>query len=118
MKKILTSILLGLSALAGVANAGMNYWTPPVVMPTVPVMLSATSGSIGGSLLLLGTCTTSNVAVTGANTGMSVQATPAVTPGAGAIWYGYVSAADTVTVKVCALVALTPVSTVYNIRVF
>jgi hypothetical protein len=78
--------------------------------------LSGTSGSIGGSALTAGTCTSGTVTVTGATTSMAVVATPVTYPGDGAEWEGYVSAANTVTVKVCAIVAVTPTASAYNVR--
>lgn len=78
---------------------------------------SAVTGAIGGGLLLLGACTSGTVNISGVDTGMAVMASPVTNPGAGAIWDAYVSAAGVVTVRVCAMVALTPVSTVYNVRV-
>ena len=48
---------------------------------------------------------------------MVVVATPATYPGDGISWTGYVSAAGTVTVKVCASLAVTPKASAYNIRI-
>lgn len=79
--------------------------------------LTGTTGSIGGGALGAGACTSGTVAVTSSTTAMSVVATPVTYPGDGIVWNGYVSAAGTVTVKVCAITALTPVSSIYNIRV-
>jgi hypothetical protein len=82
--------------------------------------LTAVSPSIGGGLLTLGSCTSAAAGATvvaGAQVGMRVTATPLSFPGLGATWYGYVSAANTVTVQVCALVALTPTATTFAIGV-
>jgi hypothetical protein len=79
--------------------------------------LSGTTGSIGGSALAAGACSSGTVAVTGATTSMSVVASPATYPGDGNFWEGYVSAAGTVTVKVCASIAATPTASAYNVRV-
>ncbi len=79
--------------------------------------LTGTTGSIGGSALAAGACTSGTVAVSGSTTSMAVQATPATYPGDGTFWHGYVSTAGTVTVKVCAAVALTPTASTYNVRV-
>lgn len=81
--------------------------------PTLP----GTTGSIGGGILLAGACTSGTVAVTNSTTAMSVVATPVTYPGDGVTWAGYVSTAGTVTVKVCAIVGLTPGATAYNVRV-
>ncbi len=81
--------------------------------------LTGTTGSIGGSALTAGTCTSGTATVTGATTSMAVIATPATYPGDGADWLPYVSAAGTVTVKVCNSTtgSLTPTASTYNVRV-
>jgi hypothetical protein len=79
--------------------------------------MSATTGSIGGSALAVGACSSGTVSVANSTTSMSVVATPASYPGDGFWWEGYVSAAGTVTVKVCAAVAGTPTASAYNVRV-
>lgn len=79
--------------------------------------LTGTTGSIGGSSLAAGACTSGTVAVTNSTTAMAVVATPVTYPGDGIVWHGYVSAAGTVTVKVCAITALTPTASTYNVRV-
>jgi hypothetical protein len=79
--------------------------------------LSGTSGSIGGSALAAGACASGTVAVTNSTTSMAVVATPTTYPGDGIFWHGYVSAAGTVTVKVCASIAATPTASAYNVRV-
>ncbi len=79
--------------------------------------LTGTTGSIGGGVLTAGSCTSGTVAVTGATTAMGVIATPVTYPGDGSTWLAYVSAGGTVTVKVCALVAVTPGASTYNVRV-
>lgn len=84
----------------------------------VSPVLSGTSSSIGGSALLAGACSSGTATVTGATTSMVAQIDPNTYPGDGAIWEAYVSASNTVTVKVCAIVALTPTASTYNVRVF
>ncbi|MGB7547922.1 MAG: hypothetical protein WBM14_09240 [Terracidiphilus sp.] len=79
--------------------------------------LAGTTGSIGGSALAAGACTSGTVSIAGATTSMAVTATPATYPGDGMAWRPYVSAAGTVTVKVCADVAGTPTASAYNVRV-
>ncbi len=81
-------------------------------------ILQATSSSIGGSALTAGTCSTTTVTMTGATTSNAVVATPETTPGQG--FYElvpYVSAANTVTIGVCATVAGTPTASVWQVRV-
>lgn len=81
------------------------------------VSLSGTTGSIGGGLLAAGACASGTVAVTGSTTSMTVTVSPNTYPGDGTDFSGYVSTNGTVTVKVCALVAVTPTSSTYNVRV-
>lgn len=75
------------------------------------------TGSIGGSALSAGTCTSGTVGVTGATTGMVATAQPNTYPGDAIVWKAYVSAAAVVTVKVCATVGATPVAATYSVRV-
>lgn len=82
-----------------------------------PSAWAATTGSIGGGALLAGACASGTVAVTNSTTAMVVTASPVTYPGDGAYWMAYVSTAGTVTVKVCAAVALTPTASAYNVRV-
>lgn len=81
--------------------------------------LTATTASIGGSALAAGTCTTGTVAVTNSTTAMAVAVSPAADPGTGFTWEGWVSAAGTVTVRLCNITAgsLTPTAEAYNVRV-
>jgi hypothetical protein len=48
---------------------------------------------------------------------MVAVASPVHYPGDGSYWLAYVSAAGTVTVKVCAAIAMTPDATAYNVSV-
>lgn len=79
--------------------------------------LTGTSGSLGGGALAAGACASGTVSITGSTTAMSVVATPVTYPGDAIYWKAYVSAAGTVTVKVCAAIAATPTSSTYNVRV-
>lgn len=79
--------------------------------------LAATSASIGGASLAAGACASGTATVTGATTSMVAQASPTTYPGDGNVWHAYVSAANTVTVKVCAIVTGTPTASTYNVRV-
>jgi hypothetical protein len=79
--------------------------------------LSGTTGSIGGSALAAGACASGTVSIANSTTAMAVAATPATYPGAGFWWDGYVSAPGTVTVNICAAVAATPASSIFNVRV-
>jgi hypothetical protein len=81
--------------------------------------LSGITGSIGGSSLAAGQCAGGTANVAGAATSMAVIATPVTDPGDAFTWKAYVSAADTVTVKVCTSLAPggTPAASKYNVRV-
>ncbi len=84
---------------------------------SVAAVLSATTGSMGGGVLTAGACASGTVSVANSITTMTVQVTPNTYPGDGTLFFGYVSANGTVTVKACALVALTPTASTYNVRV-
>jgi hypothetical protein len=110
----------GTSALLTVSGNNTNN-TITITVPAVPIAqtlpLTGTTSSIGGGALLAGACTSGTAAVTGSTTAMSAIASPVTYPGDGAMWDAYVSTAGTVTVKVCALVGVTPSATAYNVRV-
>lgn len=78
--------------------------------------LRGTTGSIGGALTV-GACDTGTATVTGATTSMLASASPVTYPGDGYVYQAYVSAADTVTVKLCGLIVGTPTSSAYNVSV-
>lgn len=115
-----TVIDSGVSANLVLTSAGGGNYVitiAPFGTSSTPPILTGTTGSIGGGALLAGACTSGTVSVTGAATSMTTIATPASYPGDGAMWDSYVSTAGVVTVKVCAVVALTPSASAYNVRV-
>ena len=79
---------------------------------------SATSGSIGGAIVGAG-CDTGTVTINGIGTGAHWHATanPNGDPGNGISWGAYVSGANTVTVKVCSAITVTPTSLTYEVTV-
>ena len=83
--------------------------------------MSFTSGvyniTLGGSALLAGQVLTATVTVPGARPQHHVKITPQGDPGIGIYWHGWVSANDTVTARILAILALTPASIVYNVSV-
>jgi hypothetical protein len=79
--------------------------------------LTGTSGSIGGSALAAGACTSGSAFISGATTSMVAVASPNTYPGDGNYWDARVTASGTVTVKVCAAVAQTPTASTYNVRI-
>jgi hypothetical protein len=82
------------------------------------IIINAVSPAIGAQNLAAGGCFTQAVTVTGvATTGMTVTAAPRTFPGNGVTWGGYVSAANTVTLKVCSIIAAFVGASVYDINV-
>lgn len=83
--------------------------------------MNGTTGSIGGSVLIAGACSTGTVTVNGAAVGMPVLVSASDgtnIPALGVNLSGTVTAANTVSVSVCAIVALTPTAKTYSVRVF
>jgi hypothetical protein len=96
-----------------------NLTAKSLTVGTTPVTpnLTGTSAAIGGDALKAGQCASGTAAVAGASTSMAVVASPATFPGDGTIWQAYVSAPNTVTVKLCAIVDARPSAAAYNVRV-
>lgn len=107
----------GLSASSATCTDGSKNISTSCSGIVPAVTLNGTSGSIGGGALLAGACSSGTTTVTGATTSMVALADPNTYPGDGAYWDAYVSSANTVTVKVCATVALTPTASTYNVRI-
>ena len=82
-------------------------------------VLKGTTGIIGGSALLVNNCSTGTVTLASVTNAMVISVTPVADPNSTTVqdytWYGYMSSTNTVTVKVCALVAGTPAATTYNV---
>lgn len=102
--------------LASNATAHRNVLFPDAA-GTIALVITATSGSIGGGALLAGACASGTTSVTSSTTAMTVSLSPNTYPGDAVFWKGYVSSNGTVTVKVCAAIAATPAASTYNIRV-
>jgi len=85
---------------------------------TSQLPLTGTTGSVGGSALAAGACTTGTASVTGTTTSMAVAVSPASDPGTGFTWTAWVSAAGTVTARVCNVsgASATPTAVAYNVR--
>jgi hypothetical protein len=92
--------------------------TPPVLAGS-NVSLAGTTASIGGGSVTAGSCATGTATIAGA----AVTAVPIAAastsgaPGAGFAVLAQVTAANTVTVSVCALVTGTPTASTYLVRV-
>lgn len=93
--------------------------TAPTYVGTAQVkgVYTATSASLGGSLLTIGTCASVTSSVANVTNSMTCNATPATYPGDGNYWYCYISSANVVTTKVCAVATLTPTASLYNLRI-
>ena len=114
-----TGTAANITGITAIANGGTGAATLSAAQTALGIVpnLSGTSAAIGGSALAAGAVATGTVAITGATTSMAVVVTPSANPGAGIAWSGYISATGTVTVVVTAIIAATPVSTTYNVRV-
>lgn len=88
---------------------------------SIKPILSGTTAAIGGSLLAPGACAAGTATVTGATSSMVATASPSADPDStlstGIAIYSFVSGSNTVTVRVCAIVSVTPTSLTYNVRV-
>lgn len=85
----------------------------------VPLLqLSGTTGSIGGSALTAGSCSTGTATVPGAVVGnpVAVGASDGTLPNPLVSLSGSVTAAGTVSVQVCAIAPVTPASKTYNVN--
>lgn len=96
---------------------GSFFYAPPIAA-AAPNLVATTISFGNASITPLGTdCTSTVTTVTGATTSMVAEADPVTYPGDGAVYFAYVSGANTVTTKVCSILALTPTASIYNIRV-
>lgn len=96
---------------------GSQACSNSVGCPATSTKLTGTTGSIGGSALLAGACSSGTVSITGATTSMVAVSDPNTYPGDGNWWSSQVTSANTITVRVCASVAATPTASTYNVRV-
>lgn len=94
-----------------------GIWPNNTVAANQGVVLTGTTANIGGSLLLLGGCSTGTASVAGATSGMVASASPVNAVANGVQFQAYVSSANTVTVQECALLTITPTATPFNVRV-
>lgn len=80
-------------------------------------VLPGTSVTIGGSMITAGNCISNTTTLAGAAVSMVALSSPVIYPGDSVLWKTYVSAPNTVTVKLCAFKTTTPITSTYNIRV-
>ncbi len=80
--------------------------------------IATTTASLGGGLLTAGNCASVQATTTQTlTTAMAVVVTPTTYPGDGSDWKATIGPNNTVVVRVCALVTVTPTATTYNVRV-
>jgi hypothetical protein len=104
-----------------IGSGGALFAGAPVanINGAAPAPLTATSSTIGGSLLTVGTPVTTTVTVTGATTSQGCSASPSAGNAliAGTTVDCYVSAANTVTLRLTGIIATTPASQTYKVTV-
>ena len=90
----------------------------PDASGTLAVSLQGHTGSIGGSPLSPGQCTTAQSQIQGASPGYVPRVSPSSYPGDSFDWSAYISAPNVVTVRVCnrSAAGATPAATTYNIQ--
>jgi len=107
----------GVVATAPLVSSGGTI--PTISCPTCVTAptLSGTTGSIGGSALSAGNCTTGTAIVTGATVGhpVSVSASDGTLPNGLIILSAAVTSSNTVTVQLCATGSVTPAANTYNV---
>ena len=86
------------------------------LVTAVSSALSGTTGSLGGAPMTAGETITTAVTITGASVGMVAVCNPQTYPGDSFCWDAYVSSADTATVRLTAVLAGTPVASLYSVR--
>jgi hypothetical protein len=96
------------SDLSGSATSGQ--------LPAGSVPLDGVSASLGGAPMTVGQTITVAVTVAGAAVGMVAMTSPETYPGDGFVWDAYVSAPNTVTVRLTATLIGTPLASVYDVR--
>jgi hypothetical protein len=95
-------------------TSGTSYYSVRFTAP-----YTATTGNIGGSSLAAGACASGTVTIAGVVTGQTGTATASDgTTQDNYVIKVYGSAANTATVKVCAITSGTPTTKTYNVRIF
>jgi hypothetical protein len=86
--------------------------------PYVPIF--GTTGSIGGALLAVGSCSTGTATIAGGTAGhtVSVSASDGSDPGGSFFYRAVTTNSTTVTVSICAAVLGTPASKTYNVSTY
>lgn len=118
MKLALFVFAVTLITLVGIRNVMAELEYPPQYNTYNTITMYQGSGTLGGSLLLAGGCQSTDVTVANAAVGMGVNINPRTDPGSGSIQYAFIKAAGIITIRVCGIIAITPASTTYDVRVF
>ena len=98
-------------------TTGLFTQTQPAMSDITGAPLSGVSGSLGGSAMTAGQTITIAVTIAGAVVGMVATTSPRTYPGDGFVWDAYISAVNTVTVRLTATLAATPVASLFDVRV-
>lgn len=111
---LMVAMLLGIF-LAGLATSAQD----PRNSTNQSFSMQGTTGSIGGSLLALGSCASGTATVSGAVSGMTATAQESDGSFVGGSFTvrAIITSSNTVTVEVCAAAAGTPTAKTYNVRV-
>lgn len=96
------------------AQLNTNFGILDAVVPKT--YLTATSSAFA-TATTAATCVQNATAVTGATTGMTVLISPVSTPGVGAVWSGFVSSANNITINECAVATSAGGTIAFNIVV-
>jgi len=108
---LFTSLIVLLLLIVG------SLWRPSYVTAQA-LGVTGVSSTITPGILLAGACATaSTITVPGARAGMVVVATPTSDLGVSTVWTPWISANDTVSLRICGLIGLTPAAITWNIRV-
>lgn len=104
-------------------GSAILFWSSPLTWwmttlpPMAPIPLVGVSTAIGGSVMTVGQTVKTTVAIAVAAVGMVAVTSPETYPGDGFCWDAYISSANTVTVRLTCVLAGTPTSSVYDVRV-
>lgn len=104
---------------AGSINASSLAQSGARVLTPGDLPLTGQTGSILGQSYTAGQCAASALTVAGTQTGMVATANPETDPGSGFVWEAFISAANTVLVRLCNISGVTATATasVYDVRV-
>ncbi len=104
---------------AGPINSTALMQNGVAVLTPANLPLTGKTGGILGQAFTIGQCATSALTITGAAAGMVAVASPETDPGSGFVWEAFVSAANTVLIRLCNVSgsAQSSAASVYDVRV-